>query len=311
MEFTIQGKDPQDYPKSPEFDTTYFPAISHSRYQDFTTQAKFIVSAVSCDMPQNYTSGVLFSYGLDSVRLIGTDGHRLHETTFGGTHEGTEDPESPKYLALVPGDIVNDLIKLGIKENPDMTFTFNGDYLRWEIDGIGFGTVRLMDTPYPDFENVIPETQHIFSVPVNPVLESLGPIGVIAKEPDGRDIIVCTLNGSFTIEAQSLDLGHVKSETPCDHVAYPSFLCGLIEVEGQDPEVSERVRNRRESLIESSPDGIKVAFNIDYFQDSIKLGLNSPDETVLMSGSGSLEPVKFWIEGSPQLVVLMPVRLPE
>ena len=184
-----------------------------------------------------------------------------------------------------------------------MTLTFNENLAKWEIMGIGYGTFYLVESGYPNFDGIIPDTGHIFKIPSRPVLDVLGPLGIIAKGYGGRDTIIVKANGSLNLNAYSEAIGNADAQLPCQHLAVwtPPIVFN------PDPEVAAD----RSGVIESISKGLITAFNISYFEDCIKLGMDSPDESVLMSGTDTLNPSKFWIEGSPRITVLMPVRLPE
>lgn len=303
MEIILMGKEVEQFPIPVEFETEHIPALTYCNYQDFLTEARYIVMATSMDMPKNYTSSVLFAYGFEEMNIIGTDGRRLHYSSLIGLHEGSQMPKDEKFLALVPAFAIDKLARLGIKDNPAMTLTFNEDMVHWEIEGIGTGIFNLSETAYPEYDKIIPQTGHIFSIPCGPALETLGPLGVIANGIDGRDMITITANGSLSLEVRAESMGSANAEVPCEHLAtyVPEILYN------PDPEFAPE---RAEAIAEVAQ-GLRIAFNIGYFEDCIKAGLNSPEESILMSGCGSLEPAKFWTEDSPRITVLMPVRLPE
>jgi len=135
--------------------------------------------------------------------------------------------------------------------------------------------VKTMDTPYPEYEKVIPDYRiSTFRLDKKPMLESLDALVSIASQHDGRDMVVVHANGTINLSAHSESCGHASAKVPCHHISGPE---------------------------------IRFALNIQYLIETIKLS----DHTVLMSSSGDLDPAVFEYPETERVAVIMPVRLPE
>jgi DNA polymerase-3 subunit beta len=168
----------------------------------------------------------------------------------------------------------------GLKVPADETVFFEFDtngYLYWRIPTEGLsGIVSLLDTPYPDYENVIPDDcTSRFRLNVADTLETLNALSVVATQRDGRDMIVVNANGTLNLSARSDTMGEASGMVPCIHL-----------------DGSEAV----------------FALNVHYFTETLKL---ADKREVVMSNSGSLEPVRFDYGDTDRIAVVMPVRLPE
>lgn len=248
-------------------------------FKTFDEEARFVLVATNKEMPRNFTSGVLFNWTSDKITIVGTDGRRLHATPLpyfdlSVAQEGT---------MLVPVAAIDYLLKVGFAKTADIEFRVLGEAdgdmrLFWECCGIS-GYFHLMDTPYPDWEKVIPETTNQFAINAGAVIAALKPIKIVASEHDGRDMaIVATGNGSMSIETVKTCIGQAKEAVDIRRV------CGENE--------------------------IRFALNAFYFEEALKNSVTPCGETFI-SCEGELDPIRFDFDGSSRIAVVMPVRLPE
>jgi DNA polymerase III sliding clamp (beta) subunit (PCNA family) len=167
-------------------------------------------------------------------------------------------------------------LKVPTDETAFLEFDTNG-FLYWRIPTEGLsGTVSLLDTPYPDYQNVIPDDcTSRFRLNVPETIEALNALSVVATQRDGRDMIVVNANGTLNLSARSDAMGEASGMVPCTHL-----------------DGSEAV----------------FALNVHYFTETLKL---ADKREVVMSNSGSLEPVRFDYDATDRIAVVMPVRLPE
>jgi DNA polymerase III beta subunit len=272
--FAINGKDAMDFPIWTE-DRGEKNAVSTEYYDDLRNELEFVSKATEKSDQRHFTNGVLFDYSTpDRLRVVGTDGRRLHTSfTSSRTHLCT----SEQKHWIIPVRWIDAFNRLNLKDNDSVYLEFYGEnQLHWRIPTQGMsGMVRTMDTPYPEYEKVIPEERiSTFKVDKKPMLESLDALHPIASQDDGRDMVVVNANGVINLSARSESFGSASAEVPCTHV------CG--------PET-------------------RFALNIQFLIETIKLS----DETVLMSSSGDLDPAVFEYPETERIAVVMPVRLPE
>ena len=273
--FKLNGRTPDDFPERPDNRDGVIASTSVS-YGDISTELQFVYTATDDSTPRNYTSGVLFDYTqAERLRLIGTDGRRLH-STFTKSRCHTVAPNFTNWLVPVQWVKAFNSLKVPSDETVSLEFDTNG-YLYWRIPTEGLsGTVSLLDTPYPDYEKVIPDTDGSrFRLHVPETIEALNALSVVATQRDGRDMIVVNANGSINLSVHSDTMGEAFGMVPCTHL-----------------DGSEAI----------------FALNVHYFTETLKL---ADKREVVMSNSGSLEPVRFDYGDTDRVAVVMPVRLPE
>jgi DNA polymerase III subunit beta len=274
LSFGFNGTDPNDFPLwTPE--RGEMQASSALSYSDLQKELEFVSCATEKTDQRHFTNGILFDYVTPyRLRLIGTDGRRLH-TTFTKSRIHLCNSEQKQWI--VPVAWVDAFIRLNLKDDAEVYLEFyEDDQLFWRIPSHGMsGVVKAMDTPYPEYEKVIPEYRSsTFRLNKKPMLEGLDALVPIASQHDGRDMVVINANGTINLSARSESFGTASAEVPCTHV------CG--------PET-------------------RFALNIQYLIETIKLS----DENVLMSNSGELDPAVFEYPETERIAVIMPVRLPE
>jgi DNA polymerase III sliding clamp (beta) subunit (PCNA family) len=156
--------------------------------------------------------------------------------------------------------------------------------MTWSVpDSDLSGVTHLLDTPYPEYDKVIPDWSNVFMLDSKATVQALDALSVIAHERDGRDMVVINANGRLNLSVKAESIGKADADLSIMHLASGT---------GQ------------------GTDGIRVALNIDYFGDILKQN-ESPDGLIQMSNAASLDPCRFDYAESGRIAVLMPVRLPE
>jgi DNA polymerase III beta subunit len=273
LQFSINGKDAMDFPSCTN-ERGELIASSTLDYIDLQSELEFVSHATEKSDKQHFTNGILFDYSIpDRLKLVGTDGRRLHCTfTKSPKHQSHADQKQ----WILPTRWIDAFTRLNLKDASEVYLEFFENQLLWNIPSHGMsGMVSTMDTPYPDYENVIPKDRiSTFKLDKKPILESLDALLPVATQDDGRDMVVVNANGIINLSARSEAFGNASAEVPCDHLSGPE---------------------------------IRFALNIQYLIETIKLS----DETVLMSNSGELDPAVFEYPKTERIAVIMPVRLPE
>ncbi|MCX6645000.1 MAG: DNA polymerase III subunit beta [bacterium] len=275
LTFRLNGRDTDDFPERPDNRDSVNASTAIS-YGDISTELEFVYASTDDSTPRNFTSGVLFDYTRpERLRLVGTDGRRLH-STFTKSRCHSVAPDFNQWLVPVQFIKAFNRLQVPTDETVNLEFDTNG-YLYWSIPTEGLsGTVSLLDTPYPDYDKVIPDDcTSRFRLHVPETIEALNALSVVATQQDGRDMIVVNANGTLNLSARSDAMGEASGMVPCVHL------------DGSDT---------------------MFALNVHYFTETLKL---ADKREVVMSNSGSLEPVRFDYGGTDRVAVVMPVRLPE
>jgi len=272
-EFTLVGKPGGEYPKLPDVGDEE--EILTLPIEKFTNNLKRTIFAASMDMPKNYTSGVLLNLRDGVLMIVATDGRRLALAT-----DKLEGGEESEKMVLIPAKTMNELSKIlamGWEGNLELHLAENLALFRLGDGGEVEIITHLLDTPYPDFEKVIPE-KHEGSLIVDRerLIASLRQVGILARQQDGRDMAVLeTDNDNLVISAKAESEGKAEVRVPVDR-------------EGEN---------------------VKIAFNYQYLLDPL---LQIDDDKVKLSYAGSLEPGVLRLPSDDTYTyVVMPVRLPE
>jgi DNA polymerase III subunit beta len=278
LSFTLNGKLADDYPPLPG-PSGEPQAVTVCEYGKLTQELSFVLKATDHDStPRNFTSGVLFDYRADGSNLVGTDGRRLHKAFIPG--QNSTDP----YAFIPPVKPLESLVRLNVSDSHTIDLHFYENLLTWSVpDSDLSGMIHLMDTPYPEYEKVIPDWTNVFKLDSKATVQALDALSVIAHERDGRDMVVINANGRLNLSVNADSVGKANADLPLIHLA---------------------------SEVGQGTDEIRVALNIDYFGDILKQN-ESADGLIQMSNSQSLDPCRFDYTESGRIAVLMPVRLPE
>lgn len=271
--FQLVGKPGGEYPSLP--DVGEEEEVLTLPIDRFMTNLKRTIFASSLDMPKNYTSGILLKISDDILQIVATDGRRLAMVTdkLEGGHKGEK-------MVLIPSKTMHELLRiLGMNWEGDLELHLSENLALFRLGENGEVEIitHLLDTPYPDYEKVIPEeTKGSLTVDRNRLIASLRQVGILARQQDGRDMSVLeTTDDHLKISAKAESEGKAEVEVP-------------IEREGEP---------------------LKVAFNYQYLLDPL---LAVDDEKIVMKYSGSLEPGIITIPSDDSYTyVVMPVRLPE
>lgn len=277
--FTLKARPKEEFPDVPSAWINNF--TSDAGHQstatalgDFTRAIDHVFIATEPGMINKFTSGILFVIKDRDVSVVGTDGRRLH---FASIPQATSESE---WQALIQADIAFRIARL--KVNPLNRIEFGlcsvdkVEYFTWSVDCIeGFCT--LMDTPYPDWENVIPtDNEGLIEIQADNLARCIDRISPIAKSDDGRDMVVLNGNSAMTVTARAEGMGTGMSTVSCTHVAGPDML---------------------------------VALNYVYLLDVLKL---HKGKAIHLIFKGDLDPVMIRSRSDgTRSSILMPVRLPE
>jgi DNA polymerase III sliding clamp (beta) subunit (PCNA family) len=247
------------------------------QYGRLADELAFVLKATSHESPRSFTAGVLFDFRpTENVVLVGTDGRRLHRSLLSPNYDWALGfPENPTSFIL-PVKALDSLLKLNVDITDAVELSFHEALMVWKVPDAGLsGVTHLLDTPYPDYEKVIPEMTNVFRLDCKPTVQALDALSIIAHEHDGRDMVVINVNGRLNLSVKAESTGKADADLPLTHV--------------------------------QGANEILVALNIDYFTDILK----ECDSLISMSNEGALEPCRFDYPESDRIAVLMPVRLPE
>ncbi len=145
--YKIAAVPPEDFPKLPVINTKKEIKISIDSLKEMVRKTTF---ACSDDETRPALNGVLWQTKGDRMQMVATDGHRLAKMasdnpTLKGMYDDVIVP--PKVLNLIP--------KLAEEELQQAGIIFGENNIIFNLGDIIL-TSRLLDGPYPNFDQVIP-----------------------------------------------------------------------------------------------------------------------------------------------------------
>lgn len=146
--FHVVGQPADEFPKSPAFDDSKKITLDPKQFKDLLHKTSF---AISSDMNRLALTGLLFDLQGHETRFIATDGRRL-------SFAKLETPDSDITGSyIVPRKAVSELERLIGTDEPVNIYPGENQI------AFKFGNIllvaRLIDSPFPNYEQVIPKNQ--------------------------------------------------------------------------------------------------------------------------------------------------------
>jgi len=117
----------------------------------FCQTARKVLFAVSRDETRPALNGVLWQAGDSGLNLVATDGHRLAKVTRTDIKIGAH-----KKDIIIPPKVLDNLIKLVGAEVEEMGVILNDNSIVFVLED-AIITSRLLEGPYPNYEQVVPQ----------------------------------------------------------------------------------------------------------------------------------------------------------
>jgi DNA polymerase-3 subunit beta len=145
--YKIAALPPEDFPKLPVVNTKKEIKLGAD---ELTTMIRKTTFACSDDETRPALNGVLWQTKGDKMQMVATDGHRLAKIAIAnkklkGLHDDVIIP--PKVLNLIP--------KFVLSDSQDVGVIFGENNIIFNLGDVVL-TSRLIDGPYPNFDQVIP-----------------------------------------------------------------------------------------------------------------------------------------------------------
>jgi DNA polymerase-3 subunit beta len=163
--------------------------------------------AVSTDETRPHLGGVLLSASADTLRFVGTDGHRLaliDQPLAGG-------PKETNVAAILPRKGLVELRKLLDGASGAVNLTVGSSVVRADHGDVEL-VMRLIDGEFPNYEQVIPKaSKHTIPVDKSELLSALRRVSVVASDR-ARGVKLSVSSGQLVVAANSPDFGEASEE---------------------------------------------------------------------------------------------------
>jgi len=211
--YKIAALSPDDFPKLPAVNTKKEIRIGG---EDLVTMIRKTTFACSDDETRPALNGVLWQTKGDRMQMVATDGHRLAKIAVAnkrlkGLHDDVIIP--PKVLNLIPRFVVN--------ESSDVGVIFGDNNIIFNMGDVVL-TSRLIDGPYPNFEQVIPSQSD------KKVIISKGELAGAVKRVSilsnalTHQVKFSVKDSHLTLSSTNADVGgEGKEELKCDYKGEP------------------------------------------------------------------------------------------
>ncbi|MDQ3556926.1 MAG: DNA polymerase III subunit beta [Gemmatimonadota bacterium] len=210
--FRLNGLPRDEFPAFPGVDFDSGWSLAGSELQQLISHVSF---AASTEETRPILNGVLWQLTNEGMRMVATNGHRLAKMTIpiGGapTQEGADLIVHPKALGQVQKLLANQAqVEIARSEN----------HLGFRGDGVEIYT-RLIEGPYPNYEQVIPkDNDKQLVVDRAALLAAVRRMAIVASDQTHR--IRMALGGpmlKFSVETP--DLGDATEELPVEYDGDP------------------------------------------------------------------------------------------
>ncbi len=206
--FKLYGLAEDEFPAFPEVDFSASWKMNAGDLQQLIERTSF---AVSTEESRPILNGVLWQLRPDEILMVATNGHRLAKMRRPVNGSGVP-PESD---LIIPPKALQQVHKLYQKANElEIARTDNHLAFRSE-DRIVF--TRLIEGPYPNYDQVIPKDNDKEAVVNRAAFEgAIRRMAVVASDQTHR-VRLSFEDGALRFRVQTPDLGEAEDELPLDY----------------------------------------------------------------------------------------------
>ncbi len=274
--YKISGLPKDDFPKLPQVNLAKQIKINGA---DLTNLIRKTIFGVSTDETRPALNGVLWRTKGDRMEMVATDGHRLAKISLvnkklKGMHEDV----------IIPPKVLNLLTRFIGEEEYDVGIIFGENNIIFSLEDVILSS-RLIEGPYPNFEQVIPkDNDKKLVADIESLTSTVRRVAILSNTLThqvkfGLKRGAGASGGSLELSSVNFDLGGEAKETiPCEYT-------------GEDMEVGYNANYVLDVL--KQMEGEKVTFELS---------------TSVSAGIIYSVPQK---EGEEYLCLLMPLRLVE
>jgi DNA polymerase III subunit beta len=264
--FKLLGLPKDEFPSFPSIRFNESWRIKSGDLQKLITHTAF---ASSTEESRPILNGVLWELRTDHMRMVATNGHRLAKMEMAISASG-----APSSDLIIPPKALDQIRRLFPAEE-ELEIARGENHLGFRSPFTAVFT-RLIEGPYPNYEQVIPkDNDRVALVDRNSLIQALKRMSVIASDQTHR--IRMSFNaGMLKFSVQTPDLGEAQDELP-------------VNFEG---------------------DALDIGFNASYLleilrnlpTDEVKLTFKAPER------AATVEPVG-WNDSAKYMCLIMPLRL--
>ena len=262
--FKLYGLPEGEFPTFPEVDFSESWKMSAEALQELISRTSF---AASTEESRPILNGVLWQLRPESTTMVATNGHRLAMMT-----KDLPEAGAPEADLIVPPKALGQVERL-FDAGEQLEIARSANHLAFRSERRAVFT-RLIEGPYPNFDQVIPKDNDKEVVASRAGLESaIRRMAVVASDQTHR-VRLLFEPGAVKFRVQTPDLGEAEDELAVDY-------------EGESLEIGFNANYLLEVMRYMSDDDVKLTFK-------------APER------AATLQPAE---DGSDYLCLVMPLRL--
>ncbi|MFV1986363.1 MAG: DNA polymerase III subunit beta [Gemmatimonadota bacterium] len=205
--FKLYGLAEDEFPSFPEVDFDQAWRMKASDVQELIHRTSF---AVSSEESRPILNGVLWQLGPSTTVMVATNGHRLAKMT-----KSIEGAGAPETDLIIPPKALSQVEKL-YSADDDLEIARSDNHLGFRsADRVVF--TRLIEGPYPNYDQVIPKDNDKNAIANRGALEaSIKRMAVVASDQTHR-VRLGFEKGALRFRVQTPDLGEAEDELTLDY----------------------------------------------------------------------------------------------
>jgi DNA polymerase-3 subunit beta len=208
--FRLNGLSREEFPEYPvvSFENSW--KATGAELNDLISHVAF---AVSTEETRPILNGVLWELGPTEMRMVATNGHRLARMTIPRSGAGTEGQ------LIVPPKALSQVQKL-FKPDQEVEIARSDNHIGFQGGGVQIFT-RLIEGPYPNYDQVIPkDNDKVLIVDRTALNGAIRRMAIVASDQTHR--IRLSVGGPMMkFSVQTPDLGEGSEELPVEYTGDP------------------------------------------------------------------------------------------
>ena len=235
--FRLYGLPEGEFPSFPEVDFSESWKMSAAALQELISHTSF---AASTEESRPILNGVLWQLRPDSTTMVATNGHRLAMMT-----KELREMGAPEADLIVPPKALGQVERL-FDADEELEVAHSANHLAFRSDHRAVYT-RLIEGPYPNYEQVIPKDNDKEAVASRGGLEAaIRRMAVVASDQTHR-VRLHFEPGALKFRVQTPDLGEAEDSLAVDY-------------DGEELEIGFNANYMLEVLRYMSGDDVKMTF---------------------------------------------------
>lgn len=202
--YRMSGLSPDEFPRLPALPEAGAVSIPADQLRDMVQRT---IYAVSNDETRPALNGILWQANGEKMHMVATDGHRLARITMPGNRLG-----NVKNELIVPPKALSLVMKMAGDDVGDVSVLFGEKNVVFRVGDVVI-TSRLIEGPYPNYDQVIPKTNDKeMKVDSGALAAAVRRVAVLSNSLT-RQVKFALSNNSIELSATNQDVGGEARET--------------------------------------------------------------------------------------------------